>query len=323
MAILISLLGASLVPDWEPSIHPSCTTIRGQVKWHLDSLALPRLQWFTAHHTGRCPPVRCTASSCLPFQPRFPLPPRGAQPPPLPSFSACQALSQLTSLVSADAAGPLLEGSSKTVVTAPPEQQPSQILCTMVLQAQSAQRWGSPGHSQEAPKSSYFTARPYTQRSTGENASCTTVLPLPLYFSRHCESKDGFYLFFMYYLCEEFYKPSTEQYCISNCVSWAPRPTLLDLRKKLDLRVFPDSSAGKESACNAGDPSPIPGLGRSSGEGNGCLLQHSGLENSMDRRAWRATVHWGAKGQTRLRFPHTHKGVLSGGAPFPRRGLTV
>ena len=32
---------------------------------------------------------------------------------------------------------------------------------------------------------------------------------------------------------------------------------------------FPDSSAGKESACNAGDPGSIPGLGRSAGEGIG------------------------------------------------------
>ena len=45
---------------------------------------------------------------------------------------------------------------------------------------------------------------------------------------------------------------------------------------------FPSSSAGKESACNVGDLSLIPGLGRSPGEGNGCPLQYSGLENSMD-----------------------------------------
>ena len=38
---------------------------------------------------------------------------------------------------------------------------------------------------------------------------------------------------------------------------------------------FPDSSVGKESACNAGDPSSIPGLGRSAGEGIGYPLQHS------------------------------------------------
>ena len=41
---------------------------------------------------------------------------------------------------------------------------------------------------------------------------------------------------------------------------------------------FPDSSVGKESTCNTGDP----GLGRSSGEGKGYPLQYSGLENSMD-----------------------------------------
>ena len=38
---------------------------------------------------------------------------------------------------------------------------------------------------------------------------------------------------------------------------------------------FPGSSAGKESACNAGDPSLIPGLGRSAGEGIGYPLQYS------------------------------------------------
>ena len=45
---------------------------------------------------------------------------------------------------------------------------------------------------------------------------------------------------------------------------------------------FPDHSVGKESACNAGDPSSIAGLGRSPGEGKGYSLQYSGLENSMD-----------------------------------------
>ena len=38
---------------------------------------------------------------------------------------------------------------------------------------------------------------------------------------------------------------------------------------------FPDSSVGKEFACNAGDPGLIPGLGRSSGEGIGYPLQYS------------------------------------------------
>ena len=51
-------------------------------------------------------------------------------------------------------------------------------------------------------------------------------------------------------------------------------------------RGFPGGSDGKASACNAGDPGSIPGLGRSPGEGNGDPLQYSCLENSMDRGAW-------------------------------------
>ena len=46
--------------------------------------------------------------------------------------------------------------------------------------------------------------------------------------------------------------------------------------------MYTYSSAGKESACNAGDPSSIPGSGRSPEEGKGYLLQYSGLENSID-----------------------------------------
>ena len=98
------------------------------------------------------------------------------------------------------------------------------------------------------------------------------------------------------------------------------------------MGIFPDSSVGKESTCNAGDPDSIPGLGRSSGEGIGyplqCSwasfvdqlvknlramretwvrslgwedflekgdypLQYSGLENSMD-----CTIHGVTKSQT-------------------------
>ena len=45
---------------------------------------------------------------------------------------------------------------------------------------------------------------------------------------------------------------------------------------------FPDSLVGKESACNAGDPGLIPGLGRYPGKGKGYPLQYSVLENTMD-----------------------------------------
>ena len=63
---------------------------------------------------------------------------------------------------------------------------------------------------------------------------------------------------------------------------------------------FPSSSDGKASICNAGDLGSIPGLGRSPGEGNGYPLYYSGLENSMDRGSWWATVHGVVKRRTWL-----------------------
>ena len=60
---------------------------------------------------------------------------------------------------------------------------------------------------------------------------------------------------------------------------------------------LPGGSAGKESACNAGDLDLIPGLGRSPGEGKGYPLQYSGLEN---------IVHGVAKTQTQLSDFHFH-----------------
>ena len=57
----------------------------------------------------------------------------------------------------------------------------------------------------------------------------------------------------------------------------------------------------KVSACNVGDPGLIPGLGRSPGKRNGNPLQHSCLENSINRGTWQAIIHGVAKSQTRLR----------------------
>ena len=56
---------------------------------------------------------------------------------------------------------------------------------------------------------------------------------------------------------------------------------------------FPFGSAGKESACNAGDLGLIPGFGKSPGEGKGYPLQYSGLKHSMD-----CIVHGVAKSPT-------------------------
>ena len=60
---------------------------------------------------------------------------------------------------------------------------------------------------------------------------------------------------------------------------------------------FPGGSDGKESASNGGDPGSIPGSGRFPEEGNGYPLYYFGLENSMNRGAWQATVHGVAKSQ--------------------------
>ena len=69
------------------------------------------------------------------------------------------------------------------------------------------------------------------------------------------------------------------------------RLTSLSFGTYLVGTCFPAGADGKESACNTGDWSSIPGLGRSPGEGN--PLQYTGLENFMDY-----TVHGVAKNQT-------------------------
>ena len=53
-------------------------------------------------------------------------------------------------------------------------------------------------------------------------------------------------------------------------------------------------------AGDAGDSVSIPGLGRSSGEGNGNWLQYYCLENPMDTGVWQATVHGVTKSHTQL-----------------------
>ena len=67
---------------------------------------------------------------------------------------------------------------------------------------------------------------------------------------------------------------------------------------------FPGDSAGRESACNAGNLGSIPGLGRSPGEGKGSPLQYSGLENPMDYIVYGVT-----KSQTQLSNFHFHFSV--------------
>ena len=58
---------------------------------------------------------------------------------------------------------------------------------------------------------------------------------------------------------------------------------------------FAGGAVVKNPPANAGDTGSIPGSGRSPGVGNSNPIQDSHLENSMDRRVWRATVHGIAK----------------------------
>ena len=76
-----------------------------------------------------------------------------------------------------------------------------------------------------------------------------------------------------------------------NFLSVIPNPYL----KMVD---FPDGPVVKNPHADSGDMSSIPGSGRSPGVGNGNPLQCSCLENSIDRRAWQATVQAVAKSQT-------------------------
>ena len=79
---------------------------------------------------------------------------------------------------------------------------------------------------------------------------------------------------------------------------------------------FPCGSAGKESTCNAGDLGPIPGLGRSPGEGESYPLQYSGLENSMD-----CIILEVAKSRTRLSDFHFQAHPGPNLLPFGKKGL--
>ena len=76
------------------------------------------------------------------------------------------------------------------------------------------------------------------------------------------------------------------------------------------LGSFSGVSDGKESAHSTEDPGSTPGLGRYPREGHGNLLQCSCLENSMDRRPWRATVHGVSKSLTRLSNFHSFSVLL-------------
>ena len=89
---------------------------------------------------------------------------------------------------------------------------------------------------------------------------------------------------------------------------------------------FPDSSVGKESACNARNPSLIPGSGRSAGEGKGYPLQYSWVSLVAQlvknlpstRETWVQSLGWQdplAEGMA------THSSILAWRLPMNKRSL--
>ena len=73
--------------------------------------------------------------------------------------------------------------------------------------------------------------------------------------------------------------------------------------------MIPGGSDDKVSACNVKDPASTLGSERSPGEGSGYPFQYSCLENSMDRGAWKATVHRNAKSDMTEHLTLSRSGV--------------
>ena len=92
----------------------------------------------------------------------------------------------------------------------------------------------------------------------------------------------------LYSHCGKQYEDSSKQLRIELLYETAI-PLLHTYLKNKKISIWKNISP--ESAFYAGDPGSFAGLGRSPGEWNGNPLQYSGLENSMDRGAWQATVY--------------------------------
>ena len=91
-------------------------------------------------------------------------------------------------------------------------------------------------------------------------------------------------------------------------------------------RGFPGGASGKDPAANAQDMrdvSSIPGLGRSPGGQHGNPLQYSGLENPVDREAWRAAVHRVTKSRIQLSDLACRQGLGEGKVKVAQSYLTL
>ena len=107
-----------------------------------------------------------------------------------------------------------------------------------------------------------------------------------------------------------------EVICQLPCLKFPALILSTTLLAQIYILGFPGGSGGKEFACNLGDPGLIPGLGRYHAEGHGDPLQHSRLENFMDKGAWWAIVHGVTKSRTQLSDQHNRRHSHAS-PPFP------
>ena len=121
-------------------------------------------------------------------------------------------------------------------------------------------------------------------------------------------------------------EPSVEAACSNSGVSimWL---TVVQVQRCVGIERKSSGSNSKDSACNAGDPSSIPGLGRSPRGRNGNPLQYSRLENSHEQRSLAGYSPWGRRESGTTEWLHTwiqlgagscQDRFLEGGYAWPR-----
>ena len=135
------------------------------------------------------------------------------------------------------------------------------------------------------PTSAGSQKKQENSRKTSTSASLTMLKPMIVWITINCGK------FFKRWECQTTLPASCE-----TCMQVKKQQLEPDTEQQLVW--LPCTSDGKESDCNTGDLGLIPGLGRSSGEGNDNLPQYSCLEIPMERGAWWATVQGVAKSRS-------------------------
>ena len=101
-----------------------------------------------------------------------------------------------------------------------------------------------------------------------------TEIPRAAWCSKKKKKKKGSIAAVVNSMDCSWFKAVSDIYCVTlgmSLIAYGERCQIHDLQRRFSLH----SSVGEESACSAGDPGSIPGLGRSAGEGISYPLQYS------------------------------------------------